>query len=305
MKSHGKTDSPACLWMQAGVVKKKMCFKKFACADCRFERALARVCSANQALTDQGTPLKGRSAALVFWKEKLKKAPLAKRPCIHHMKGVIGFKTCPRNYRCVDCEFDQYFNDQFTVYTLLKPVQFEEISGIFLPMGYYFSQGHTWVKIEDNGMVRMGIDDFACKLLGKFDTLSCPLMGKRLTRGETALTLTRGGNRVSFLAPVNGVVTEVNAQVRNAPELIPKAPYTQGWILTLYCPDLKQDLKHLFFMDTSEKFMTAAVSRLYEFLEEHTQLAAADGGTLMSDIYGNLPGIAWEDLVKIFISQGP
>jgi glycine cleavage system H lipoate-binding protein len=304
MKTYTKENSPACLWMQAGVVKEKKCFKEFDCVNCRFDLALTRVCRSNQALKSKGLPLEGKKAGLVFWKDKLKKNPLAKRPCIHHMKGYIGFKACPKVYHCIDCEFDQFFNDQFKVYTLLNPVQFDEISGISLPVGYYFSPGHTWIKIEDNGMVRMGIDDFAVRLLGWFDTLSTPLMGKKLIQGKPAVTLTRQGHEVSFIAPVNGVITEVNSHARKTPSLISKAPYTDGWILTLYCPDLKQDLKSLLFMASSKKFMNAAVSHLYGFLEEETQLHAADGGSLISDLYGNLPGVSWDALVKEFIPQG-
>jgi glycine cleavage system H lipoate-binding protein len=309
MKTQVKNDSPACLWMQAGVVKEKKCFKEFACAECRFERAMTNVCRSNHALKEQGITLEGKKAGFVFWKEKLGKNPLAKRPCIHHMKGHISFKACPKTYQCIDCEFDQFFNDQFKVYTLLKPVQFDEIHGIFLPMGYYLSPGHTWIKIEDNGMVCMGIDDFASRLLGQFDTLSTPLMGKKLVQGKPAVTLTRQGNEICFVSPVNGVITQVNTHVQKSPDLILGAPYTEGWILSLYCPNLKQDLQDLLFMDKARKFMDDSISHLYEFLEEETLLAAADGGDLISDLYGNLPGSPdsslWDYLVKEFIPQGP
>jgi glycine cleavage system H lipoate-binding protein len=308
MKTDKKKDSPACLWMQAGVVKQKKCFTKFDCTNCRFDLALTGVCRENQELRDQGlenrgTPLERKKTGFIFWKDKLRKNPLAKRPCVHHMKGYIGFKTCNRAYHCIDCEFDQFFNDQFKVYTLLQPVQFEEISGVLLPTGYYFSPGHTWIKIEDNGIVRMGIDDFACRLLGRFDTLSAPLMGKKLLKGKPAITLARKENKVSFISPVNGVITEVNSHARKNPSLIGQTPYTHGWILTLYCPDLKKDLKDLLFMDSSKKFMSAQVNHLYTFLEEKTQLAAADGGSLISDLYGNLTGVGWDELVKEFIVQ--
>lgn len=290
--------------MQAGVVKKKQCFTEFACAACPFDRAMARVCHSNQRLKHQGLKRVGEKAGFVFWEDKLRKKPLAKRPCIHHMKGHIDFKACPKSYQCIDCEFDQFFNDQFKVYTLLKPVQFDQVNGFSLPMGYYFSQGHTWIKIEDNGMVRMGIDDFACRLLGWFDTLSTPLMGKKLVPGKPAITLGRQGHGVVFVSPVNGVITEVNALARKSPGFISQSPYTDGWILTLYCPDLKQDLKGLLFMDRAKNFMDASVTRLYAFLQEKSQLAAADGGAIVSDIYGNLTDVSWESLLKEFILPG-
>ncbi|WP_300463305.1 glycine cleavage system protein H [Desulfobacula sp.] len=295
---------PACLWMQAGVVKKKHCYKDFLCMDCRFDRALTKVCRANETLKNQGNAVEGKQRGFVFWEERLRKLPPAQRPCIHHMKGHIGFKNCPKSYQCADCEFDQYFQDQFKVHTVLKPVNFEDINGISLPMGYYLHPGHTWIKIEDQGMVRVGIDDFACRLLGEFDTFTAPLMGKKLTQGMPAVTLSRQGHDVCFLSPVSGIITAVNARVRKTPGRINQSPYTDGWMFILYCPGLKQDLKQLMFMESSRGFMEQQVHRLYTFLEEKTQVKAADGGTLVSDLFGNLPGISWKALVKKFIPQG-
>ncbi len=297
--------TPDCLWTQAGVVLKKKCYKDFACIGCPFEKAMARVCRNNEALKAKGVQPEGKKARFVYWTDRLVKMPMAKRACIHHMKGHIGFKNCTKAYHCIDCDFEQYFYDQFKVNTVIKPVNFDDIHGVSLPSGYYLHPGHTWIKIEDQGMVRMGIDDFAGRLLGKFDAVTVPLIGKKLSQGRPALTLSREGREVSFVSPVNGVITEVNAQVTSTPGLINDDPYTGGWIFMMYCPTLKQDLKQLMFMDSSKGFMEATVHRLYEFLEDASGIKAADGGTLVPDIYGNLPGISWDTLVKKFILQAP
>ena len=99
------------------------------------------------------------------------------------------------------------------------------------------------------------------------------------------------------------MITEVNSKVTQHPGIINDAPYTDGWILNLYCPNLKQDLKNLMFMDSSKAFMNTEVEGLYSFLEEETQLMAADGGSLGSDLYGNLPGLSWDRLLELFIPQ--
>ena len=67
--------------------------------------------------------------------------------------------------------------------------------------------------------------------------------------------------------------------------------------------ELKQNLKHLLFQDACKRFLRTDVTRLTAFIEEHTQVKAADGGTLVSDIFGNLPGNTWDALVKNFIPQ--
>lgn len=296
--------TPDCLWTQAGVVLKKKCYKEFTCTDCRFEKIMTRVCKDNEVLKESGIALRGKRAGFVFWTDRLMKMPLAKRPCIHHMKGHIGFKNCTKAYHCIDCEFEHYFYDQFKVNTVLKPVMFENFNGVSFPNGYYLHPGHTWIKIEDQGMVRMGIDDFAARLFGKFDAVSTPLIGKELTQGEPVFTLSRDGHDVSFVSPVNGVITEINARISSNPGLINDDPYSDGWVFILHCPTLKQDLKRLMLMDSLRGFMGESVNRLYAFLEEEAGIKAADGGTLVSDIYGNLPGTSWETLVEKFIPQG-
>ncbi|MBW2655797.1 MAG: hypothetical protein JRC91_13000 [Deltaproteobacteria bacterium] len=50
METRLKEKTPACLWMQAGVVKKKICIKDFLCTTCRFERALRKTCHENEDL---------------------------------------------------------------------------------------------------------------------------------------------------------------------------------------------------------------------------------------------------------------
>ncbi len=305
MNTELKTNTlPDCFWQQAGVVKKKSCYKDFLCSTCQFDRAMNHVCRYNEEQRAKGLPPRKKGSHLIFWKERLKKLPLAQRLCIHHMKGHIKYKNCPKAYHCVDCEFDQFFYDQFKVNAVLKPVDFDDIHGISLPSGFYLHPGHTWIKIEGNGMVRIGIDDFAARLFGKFDKVDTPVMGKKLSQGIPGFTLMRDGQEVSFVSPVNGIITEVNTRTKKSPGLINKEPYTDGWVFMAYCPELKKDLKNLMFMDTTKEYMEDKVTRLYDFIEEKTQLKAADGGNLVSDIYGNL-GVPdkslWDELVDEFI----
>lgn len=293
--------TPQCLWMQAGVVPRKYCHTDYDCSSCRFDRALNRVCRQNRELLDQGRTPPGKKGALVFWKDRLKAKPLSRRPCIHHMKNKISFRTCPKAYHCVDCEFDQYFYDHFKVHALIQPMDFQTVSGVVLPAGYYLSAGHTWIKIEDQGMVRMGIDDFAARLVGTADDIATPLMGEPVHQGRAGFTLFREQFPIAFSSAVNGVITQVNPEVKKHPARVTTAPYTYGWICMVHCPDLKKDLKQLFFMTEGADFLAGQVRDLFTFLEETTQLKAADGGSLVKDILGNLPAAYRERLIQTFI----
>ncbi len=305
METKLQQKTPACLWMQAGVVRQKQCRLHYECNTCRFDKAMRNVCLENKDLAAQGKPVQGEKGQLVYWKDKLRKQPLSRRPCIHYMKGNIDFKTCPKSYHCIDCEFDQYFHDQFKVFTVMQPVGYEDISGVSLPVGYYLHKGHTWLKVEDKNNVRIGMDDFASRLLGTPDAIESLLMGEQVIQGCNAFSIYRETNKASFPSPVNGVITQVNPTLTHEPVLLSQAPYTDGWILNIYCSNLRADLKKLLFMDSATAFINAEVENLYEYLEQETGLMAADGGSLGFDLYGNMPDLSWEDLLKRFIHRVP
>ena len=130
-------------------------------------------------------------------------------------------------------------------------------------------------------------------------------MGKQVFQGKHAIHISRNKHKASFLSPVSGVITQVNSKVKKTPGLINHDPYTDGWVLSLYCPNLKQELKQLMFMDSNVRFMEREMDRLYAFLEEETQLAAADGGSLVRDLFKNLPEISRDRLLNLFIHKDP
>lgn len=296
--------TPQCLWMQAGVVQKKFCRTDYDCTACRFDRTLNRVCRQNRELLEQGITPPGKKGALKFWKDRLNTRPLSQRPCIHHMKGKISFRTCPRAYHCTDCEFDQYFDDHFKVHAVIQPMDFQTVHGVMLPAGYYLSAGHTWVRIEDRDRVRIGIDDFAARLLGKIDAVSIPLMGQTVQQGRTGFTLFKEIFPIRFSSAVTGVITQVNPAIDKDPGRITAAPYTDGWVCMVHCPDLKKDLKQLLFMEEGISFMTGQVRKLHDLLEESTRMKAADGGDPVFGILDHVPADIRKRLIHAFMGPG-
>ncbi len=296
-----KKKAAPCIWMQAEVVRRKDCLSNFNCHICRFDRDLRRVCDENTRRVKQGKTLEGNQGQIVFWKDKLKKWPPSKRPCLHHMKGRINFKVCNREYKCKDCEFDQYFDDQYTVHAVVRPVDLIDIDGIRIPHGYYFHKGHTWLKVEEGSDVRIGLDDFILRMLGPLDQIEAPLIGKALEQNADDIILSRGSNRARVLSPISGVVTAVNANVRNNGSLASQDPYAAGWVLRAHSKNLRKDLLALMIGRETKDFYKNEIDRLYQVIEDEGGPLAADGGQLGTDIYGNMPGVGWNRLVKLFL----
>lgn len=296
-------DNP-CIWMQASAVGRKFCRIDYDCPSCRFDRALRRVCDENKRLRQKGKIPYGKRGRLIFWKDKLKEEPHWKRPCIHHMKGRIDFRICNREYRCGNCEFDQYFNDQYTVHAVVRPVDFINIEGMKVPHGFYLHRGHAWLRVEENAEVRIGLDDFALRLLGPLDQIEAPLVGKTLEQNRMGIKVSRGSHQADILSPVSGVVTAINPKLRQWGSLANQDPYAGGWILRAHSETLRKELPNLMIGNETENFYKAEINRLYQIIESESGPMTTDGGQLGNDIYGNIqPKVGWERLVKCFLHK--
>ena len=300
-QKRGAPKPPECIWSQAEVVRRKACEKGFDCTPCHFDRTLRRTAEENRRLSAIGLPPSGKKGQIVSWQEKLLLLPTWRRPCIHHLKGCIEFRACNQEYRCGSCEFDQYFEDQFTVHTVVRPVEVSEVSGFKIPQGFYLHRGHTWVKIEEGTSVRIGLDDFALRLLGSPDRIEAPLLGKAVSRNKAAIHLYREPHHAEVLSPVEGVVTAINVNLRDDARHIEQDPYADGWILKVDAPDLRTDLKNLMIGKETESFLEKESDDLFRIIEETAGPLAADGGDIGSNLFGNLPAMGWERLTHRFL----
>lgn len=294
-------DQPLCLWMQAGVVKRKSCKIDYNCPECRFDIAMRQMADENSRLKNKGEIPKGTRGEIIYWKDKLRSLPIQKRPCVHHMKGRIEFRACTHDYRCGNCDFDQFFYDQYSVHAVVSPVEFADIKGFKVPHGYYFHHGHAWAKIEEESSVRIGLDDFALRLLGPLERIDAPLIGKKVKQGRGSIRLSREENSAEILSPISGIVTSTNANLAEKGYIANQDPYSDGWIMRVKTDNLRQDLKGLMIKEETEEFLNDQVDQLYKEIEEVSGPISADGGYLGKDICGNMPNLGWNRLVKKFL----
>ena len=293
---------PPCIWMQAGVVAKKECRSKFDCKSCHFDMVMLRIANENKKLRALGLPLSGRRGRIRSWREALMEKPLWKRPCIHYMKGRIkDFRICTNEYKCANCEFDQYFLDQYTVYAVVTPVNYVEFRHFRAPQGYYLHHGHGWVKIEEGNMARIGLDDFVVRLLGPFDRVRFPLIGKKIEQGKAHIKLYKGRQQAKVLSPISGIITSINSELMKDSTLINEDPYSKGWLMMVHCDDLKYEIKELMIAQESYVFLKEEVERLYRLIENTIGPLSTDGGYLEKYIYNKIPKLGWRRLKKLFL----
>ena len=302
-KRRRKTPAGAgsCIWSKAGVAKERVCRNDYDCVSCRYDAAMRSTAEANARLRSEGKTPSGKKARIVPWQDKIREMPAWRRPCIHHLKGKIEFRACSNEYSCTNCEFDQYFMDEFSVRAIVRPVDLLEVKGISIPQGYYLHRGHGWAKIEEGNTVRIGIDDFAGRVFGSFSTIETPLIGKAIRQGEDSFKLITGTEEARMMSPVSGVVVSTNNGLREKAECVSMAPYADGWFVTVHATALRQDLKRLMINKEASGFIGKELEALYRAIEESGGPLAADGGFIAPGLISSMHELDWNKMRKRFL----
>ena len=98
---------------------------------------------------------------------------------------------------------------------------------------------HDWARV-DGDEATFGITWFAQDQLGEVVFFDPPDVGSSVSAGESYAEVESVKAVSDVFAPLSGEVTEVNAGLSDAPELINDDPYGQGWLVRVKLSDPSQ-----------------------------------------------------------------
>jgi glycine cleavage system H protein len=99
------------------------------------------------------------------------------------------------------------------------------------PADLRYSKDHLWARPgADDGLVRVGVTNFAQQSLGDVVDVTLPESGKTVTAGEACGEIESVKSLSDLIAPVTGTVRARNDDLTDAPELVNTDPYGQGWM---------------------------------------------------------------------------
>jgi glycine cleavage system H lipoate-binding protein len=175
------------------------------------------------------------------------------------------------------------------------------VSGFQVPENVRYHAGHTWALSESRELVRVGLDDFASKLIGKIESIALPQRGRWVRQGQKIWTIFRDGKSVDMVSPIEGTVSDVNEAVAKDPSLALKDPYGEGWIVTVQAPDSKINFRNLIGGALARMWTEDSALRLRKRMPVAMAAALAqDGGVAVDDITAHLPNEDWSTLTKEF-----
>ena len=130
-----------------------------------------------------------------------------------------------------------------------------KVEGYDLPDNLYYHNDHAWVKIESDGTVTVGMNDFYQKSAGDTTYIDLPFEGDEVEQGETCGKIQSAKWVGKFVSPLSGEILEVNEELEDDCTLINKSPYDKGWIMKLKPSNLDKELKNLITKEKIESWL--------------------------------------------------
>lgn len=128
-----------------------------------------------------------------------------------------------------------------------------------IPEGLRYTEEHEWALMGEDGIVEIGVTDYAQDALGEIIFVELPNEGEEISMGDPFGGIESTKSVSDLYAPVSGKVVEVNEEVLSSPEIINEDPYGSGWLVRVKPSDPEE----------YESLMDAEAYR--QFLEEELE----------------------------------
>ena len=178
------------------------------------------------------------------------------------------------------------------------------------PGGVFYDKSHTWVFMEKDGTVKVGIDDFLQHVTGDYTGIIMKEPGEKLSKNQPAVTLINDGKKINIYAPVSGTIKEINEDLVDFPSLINNSPYAWGWIYAMEPSNWFREIGFLNMADSYKEWIKKEFIRLKDFLASINQnqmltgqLVYQEGGELKDHVLHDFDPKVWEEFQTRFIDN--
>ena len=96
---------------------------------------------------------------------------------------------------------------------------------------------HEWGRIDEEGILTVGISEHAQDLLGDIVFVELPDLGKSLDAEEESAIVESVKAASDVYSPLSGEVIEVNEKLFDEPEIVNNSPFEDGWFYKIKLED--------------------------------------------------------------------
>ncbi|HKK71463.1 MAG TPA: hypothetical protein VKA86_09620 [Candidatus Krumholzibacteria bacterium] len=213
----------------------------------------------------------GRAGSL-RWHEDFEELPEERRLCRHASHGDAAVRACENGFDCAHCERHRSRGP-------VASTGAGSVHGLEIRADTFYHRGHTWVRPEPDGRVKVGLTPLAVRMLPADARLRIPEPGEEIRSGDPAFVLADGSVRV--LAPIEGRVV--------------RCGFEDG-LLTLTLDPGRPLAEHVELLSGHEAvgWMERELRQLQaRLLGTEAASAWADGGAVADDLTRVVPGADW------------
>lgn len=98
-----------------------------------------------------------------------------------------------------------------------------------VPAELKYVASHEWIREEGDGIVTVGITDFAQEQLGDVVFIELPEVGSEVNKDDAIAVVESVKAASDIYAPVSGEIIEVNEELADEPEKANSEPYDGAW----------------------------------------------------------------------------
>lgn len=106
-----------------------------------------------------------------------------------------------------------------------------------VPSDRYYIATHQWARQEPDGVVTVGVTDFAQVALGDVVFVELPDLDEAVEAGDDVAVAESVKTASEVYSPVSGTVVALNGKLEEAPELLNEDPYEKGWLFQVKVRD--------------------------------------------------------------------
>jgi glycine cleavage system H protein len=100
-----------------------------------------------------------------------------------------------------------------------------------IPDDLKYTEEHEYVRTKGDGVVEVGITDYAQGELGDVVYVELPSVGTKLGKHDVFGTIEAVKAVSELFSPLAGEVVEVNGRLDGEPALVNSGPYGDGWMI--------------------------------------------------------------------------
>ena len=189
----------------------------------------------------------------------------------------------PRVHVIGPAEPDQEFGDEFSI-----------------PGGVLVSSGHCWVSLAEDGTAKVGLDDFARKLLGSIDSINFPNVGMSVKAGQALFSVNQGHRRARFNAPLSGKVVQINEALGKDCSTLEEMPYGDNWVCIIDGDDLDAELPNLKIGKSAVVLFQEDIDRFQDAVQKSSDGDETDPSPLFIGAIEKMDDAHWESTVNMF-----